>query len=317
MMPDNAPHQPHDKLFKSSFSDPAAAVGFLKTQVPPSLAARLDWGSLRVEAGSFIDDELRGTESDLLYRVGIQEERAYLYLLFEHQRLEDPWLAFRLLRYLVRIWEKYRRENPTARRLPAVIPVVLAQNAKPWGGSTHFHDLVAVPEELASEVLPRTPGFEYQLLQLAELPFDKILGTPLGVLTLRVLKGEKLKKLLDPLIWDETLWRHLSEDELRRLMYYIYLAGDVDKTGFTRKVRELHSPELRENAMTLAQQFRQEGRQEGRQEEGVRLLRRQLERRFGALPDWAQFRLTEGSLEDLDLWSERILDARIVEDVFA
>ena len=73
--------------------------------------------------------------------------------------------------------------------------------------------------------------------------------------------------------------------------------------------------------MTLAQQFRQEGIEEGiqkgRQEEGIRLLRRQLQRRFGELPAWVEVRLTEGTFDDLEQWSERILEATQIEDVFA
>ena len=34
-------------------------------------------------------------------------------------------MLFRLLAYMVRIWEAHLRTEPTATRLPAIIPVVL------------------------------------------------------------------------------------------------------------------------------------------------------------------------------------------------
>jgi len=65
------------------------------------------------------------------------------------------------------------------------------------------------------------------------------------------------------------------------------------------------------------QQGQQQGRQEGRQAEAVRLLQRQLTRRFGALPAWAEARLLQTDTETLESWAERLLEAPRLEDVFA
>ncbi len=47
------------------------------------------------------------------------------------------------------------------------------------------------------------------------------------------------------------------------------------------------------------------------------LLRRQLTRRFDALPAWAEQRLEQASRTELEAWAERVLDALTLEDVFA
>ena len=59
-----------------------------------------------------------------------------------------------------------------------------------------------------------------------------------------------------------------------------------------------------------------EGEQRGRQQEAVNLLRRQLTRRFGPLPDWAEQRLQGATLAELELWAERVLDAPTLEAVW-
>ena len=46
-------------------------------------------------------------------------------------------------------------------------------------------------------------------------------------------------------------------------------------------------------------------------------LYKQLQLKFGALADQYDTRLKEGSAEDLDLWTERVLFAETVEAVFA
>ncbi len=60
-----------------------------------------------------------------------------------------------------------------------------------------------------------------------------------------------------------------------------------------------------------------QGRQEGRLEGEIRLLLRQLRRRFGKLPGWTEERLRRASSGMLEIWSERILTASTLEEVFS
>jgi hypothetical protein len=50
-------HQPHDKLVKSTFSDPDNARAFLEGHLPRKLARRIDWKSLTLVSGSYIEPE--------------------------------------------------------------------------------------------------------------------------------------------------------------------------------------------------------------------------------------------------------------------
>lgn len=65
------------------------------------------------------------------------------------------------------------------------------------------------------------------------------------------------------------------------------------------------------------QQGLQLGLQQGVQEGEIRALRRQLARRFGELPAWAEEQLRDTPLERLELWSERLLEAVSLEAVFS
>jgi len=53
----------------------------------------------------------------------------------------------------------------------------------------------------------------------------------------------------------------------------------------------------------------------GRQEGELTVLRRQVERRFGAIPGWAEERLVSLSTADLEELSVRILEARSIVDL--
>ncbi|MBL8399988.1 MAG: DUF4351 domain-containing protein [Candidatus Accumulibacter sp.] len=64
------------------------------------------------------------------------------------------------------------------------------------------------------------------------------------------------------------------------------------------------------------QQGRQEGRQQGRQEGESALLQKQLERRFGTLPNWVHERLGQATPEQLETWGLDLLDAAGLDEVF-
>lgn len=78
--------------------------------------------------------------------------------------------------------------------------------------------------------------------------------------------------------------------------------------------RRLGKP-AEEATMTTAEKLEQKGRAEGRAE----LLARQLMLKFKLpeLPDAVQQRLRNASLDELELWAERILSASSLEEVLS
>jgi predicted transposase/invertase (TIGR01784 family) len=60
-------HNPHDALFKSVFGEPEHARGVLRSVVPSALGEVLDWSTLTLRPGSFVDEALRPRHTDLLF----------------------------------------------------------------------------------------------------------------------------------------------------------------------------------------------------------------------------------------------------------
>jgi predicted transposase YdaD len=60
----------------------------------------------------------------------------------------------------------------------------------------------------------------------------------------------------------------------------------------------------------------EKGRQEGRQEGEMVMLRRLLTRRFGLLPEGVEQRLHAATVQDLERWADRVLDAQRLDEVF-
>jgi hypothetical protein len=188
-----------------------------------------------------------------------------------------------LLRYLTRIWERCQRDQPGCKKLPVILPVVLSQNAEVWPIAPRLSSLLDIPEGLEAELAPYIPDFEYRHLQLADMAFEGIPGTASGILVLRVMKAERVGRLLDDWVWDEELMAGTPLELLQMVLRYL-VGAEVDKKGFTDRLHRLSEPETRAAAMTIAQQLRQEGHQEGRQEGRQEDILEALELRFERVP---------------------------------
>ena len=152
-------HQPHDRLFRAVFSDASEAAGLLQNALPDPLRHRFDWTTLSRREGTFIDEELRASEADLLYQIQHLEtgEPMSVYVLLEHQSSPERLMRLRLLRYCCRIWEADLRSDPDRHGLRPIIPVVFYQGSRGWAYSTEFADLF--PE--AVRAWPWVPRFAH------------------------------------------------------------------------------------------------------------------------------------------------------------
>jgi predicted transposase/invertase (TIGR01784 family) len=168
---------PHDALFKAVIGKPEHARGVLRAVVPPALAAALDWQSLTLRPGSFVDLALKEQHTDLLYSATWQDGGELLaYFLFEHLSAppKDGLMAYRLLRYQVRIWEDWLAAHPKAKSLPMIIPVVLYHGVTPWSEPRLFDALLDVPPGVRPAVAPYLIQFAYLLHDLSEISDDEL-----------------------------------------------------------------------------------------------------------------------------------------------
>ena len=162
-------HHPHDHFFRRMFGTAETASGYFLRVVPVALRPFVaDPGRMRLENVSFISEDLRGSQSDLLWRCNAGEGRwpVYIYVLFEHQRAPDPMMVVRLLFYIVKIWERHLAQGPASEsigRLPFILPLVLYQGQTPWNSPLFLRDLVEVPGE---ELRCFVPDFTYGLESL-------------------------------------------------------------------------------------------------------------------------------------------------------
>ena len=283
-MPEEPIHHPNDKLLKATFSNPDNARGFFEHYLPKQISNAVDWNSLRLESSTFVDPQFSAFESDLLFSLKLAQTDAFLYLLFEHQSSEDPRMALRLLSYILRIWERFAAAHPVPAKLPAILPIVLAQGKRAWKTAPRLEDLIDLPGEMADIIRPWQPTLVYHLLELVRIPYEKLAGTPEGILTLRALKVEPMDELLSDALWEETLLFAISDSALERMLRYV-LNADLNVSLLKERIKTIRSKPLQTRTMTLADQLRQEGLSEGQLRAFRIAVSRALEIRHGSCPE--------------------------------
>ncbi len=58
---------PHDRFFRYAMNNIDVARGLLKNNLSPSLVQRIDWDSLLLASGDFVDEEFQHRHSDVIY----------------------------------------------------------------------------------------------------------------------------------------------------------------------------------------------------------------------------------------------------------
>lgn len=268
---------PHDRFFKAMMSQPEVIQEFFHTHLPADLKQQLDFSSLHLQKESFLDDALRLSAVDLLYKATLKGEPGFFYILIEHASTPQRLLPFRLLKYMIAIMEHYLKTHKE-QRLPVVYPLVLYSGEKPYSYSLNLFDLFGPHKELAQRSLLGS----YQLVDLTQLSDEE----------LRPYQWFGATALLGKHIHDEDILPFLQHfmDVLRNLekrdkSWYIFTmisymveAGQVSsKDAFKETIRRLETVD-EEDLMTILDMFKpdiynhghakglEEGRQKGREE---------------------------------------------------
>jgi predicted transposase/invertase (TIGR01784 family) len=291
--------------------------------LPRTLVDRLDLDRLTRVPGSFVDSTLRWRHSDLLFTARLQGREAFVYVLVEHQSGTDPLMPFRMLRYLVRIWDRYLVEHPEATRLPAVIPLVVHHNRRQWSGPTDVRDLLDLDPEVAEAAREHLPQFRFLLDDLAVLDEQALRARPLTppvritLLLLKIAAGNP--RLADDLRrWADDLRAVLDRpggvEDFVALLTYIETVGEAPTDELHDLVAQL-GPEAEEAYVTTAEMLRAEGEARGEARGRAEALRQLLTLKFGPLPPAAADAVRTASTGQLETWTARVLTADTLDEV--
>lgn len=332
---------PHDALFTAVLGQPEHGASALRSVMPAMVGDALDWPTLARVPGSFVDPLLVPRHTDLLFTVAWRGGGdALVYVLYEHQSTPDPWMAFRILRYLTRIWEHWLTEHQESDWLPVILPVVLYHGEERWSAPISFEDMFRIPAAVRAAIAPHLVQFTYLLDHLSKVHDDQIRGrlmTASAKLVFASLKHARTRPDLLGILstWAATL-RELvrtrnGQETLDLVARYIYEVSDhVSHQELEALVGRVAGSTAEEIVMTAGERLIQEGKKRGIREgiqEGIQqgiqegergLLLRLLRRRFGNQVDAEiERRIATASAEQIATWADRVLSPATLSEVLA
>lgn len=318
----------HDHGYKLLFSHAEMVADLLRGFVREDWVEALDFSTLEKMGGSYIADDLRDREDDVIWRVRWGQEWLYIYLLIEFQSKVERFMAVRILSYLGLLYQDLiRMKQWTAdRRLPPVLPIVLYNGNKRWDA----------PEEIGELIVPVPGGLEryrpnlrYFLLDEGRFADSELASLQNLVAALFRMENSRTRQDVDSAIGALADWLQAPEQESLRRAFVVWLKR-VHLKGRVSDKELINLNNLQEVKSMLAERWveweeqwkregiqegRQEGRQEGKQEGESTLLLRQMTLRFGLLEETLRERIRTADAETLLQWGERILTAATAEEV--
>jgi hypothetical protein len=167
---DSKPQLRHDTFFKKSLSIPKLARQFLQMHLPAKLQKMLNFKTLTKQPDSFVETNLNKQITDVLFSCNtVDDQQIFIYLLCEHQSSPDYWMSMRLLKYMIAICENYREQNPDAKLLPLVYPLVFYNGTQTHNAPLNFHELFTHPD-IARNILRN----EYHLIDASKIDDEEL-----------------------------------------------------------------------------------------------------------------------------------------------
>jgi predicted transposase YdaD len=323
----------HDQSYRLIFSHREVVEELLQGFVHEEWVHKIDLDTLERHNGSYVSDDLQDREDDIIWRVRVQGQWIYIYLLIEFQSRVDPWMALRILVYTGLLYQDLIKTKVVTNEdlLPPIFPIVVYNGEHPWTANRELTDLI---EPYAKGLQAYCPSQRYFLLDEGRIPeaelkqADSTLAEIIRLESspepqaLRAIIGRLIKRLKDP-----------EYDSLRRA-----LVVWINRVVLNRLVPEETIPELTElqeidnmlaerveqwtekwkqqGMQQGVQQGMQQGVQQGMQQGESKILIRQIQKRFGSLPTWAKEKIEQATEAQIEHWAENILDAPTLEDVF-
>ena len=334
-----------DRSARWLFQDKENVRGLVEI-VAGELVELIDFSQLSQINRSFIPDNLREQESDLVFSVPSRSksetDELLIYILIEHQSTVDSTMGFRVLFYMIQIWDSQRREwesnnVPKSQwRFRSILPILFYTGEQRWNTPLTLNAIMDIPD-LFSRFVPK---FDILFLSVKETDESDLTKTdhPLGWL-LTVLQKEHANKevirtaLIEAMSHINALGAEQAQQRCRAISYLLLLIlhrrpAEEHEELSTLVDQHIEQPSDREEvgimAQTMAEHLIERGKAQGieqgieqgetraKQEALLKLIRFQ----FDSVPESVINQITLiQSHSRLDSLFERVLTAQTLDEI--
>lgn len=217
-------HQRHDTSYRYLLSSKKLFVELLRSFVTKGWIQGLNEEDVEEIPHSFILQDFKRQEANLVYRINLNGQDVVFYLLLEMQSSVDFRMPYRLLLYQVEIWryllqnEEDARSNRKTFQLPPIIPIVLYNGRQKWTAELQFRKLFANEGMFGSELL----NFEYLLIDVARYTEEHLLSLSNTIGAVFLLdQTEDQRQLLERLGKLVHTIQHMPEDSQQKFVAWM------------------------------------------------------------------------------------------------
>ncbi|MBF0463335.1 MAG: Rpn family recombination-promoting nuclease/putative transposase [Magnetococcales bacterium] len=329
----------HDLGYTKLFSHPRMIQDLVAGFIQEEWVAGLDFSTLEKVNPVYVTDDFRKRIDDLVWKIRWQGTDRWLliYLILEPQSTMDALMALRHALYELLLYQDLLQSGiiPAGQKFPPVAPIVLYNGKDRWTAARDVSDLI---EESPPGLEAYRPHMRYLLVDEHRYQHSDLVSMQNAVAALFRLEKSRSVADVRQVVRELILWLQDPQQQTLRRTFANWLSRILlprlskKNSAIPESIPEMN--ELEEVHAMLAetaegwtrewkqeglqqglQQGRQQGRQEGRQEEASKILLRQLTRRFGDLSAGVREKINAAGLDDLELWSDRVLDAHSLADV--
>lgn len=258
---------PHDKFFRSAMDDPRVAREFLEAHLPDIVKNKIDMTVLETCPETFVDEDLKLSQSDVVLKTSINQIFGLIYILVEHQSTIDHSMPLRLLKYMIKIWEHFQIQNGASSTLvyPVIVPLVFYTGKKEYNGKCAMWDLCGENAELMHTLLSNP----FSLIDVNTVP-DEELKKRLYSGTMEFVMRYQFRQHFDQQLLQiignlAQLTIDPKDNFLLKLLRYILIIDEKHDTvqSLLMTIHDNAPPSLRGNIMGLAEKIYHEGEEKG------------------------------------------------------
>ncbi len=154
----------HDTRYKKLFKNPILVEELLTSFVKEPFIKELDFSTLEKLDKSFVSDNFKNKESDMIYKIKFKDDYIYIFLLLEFQSSVDKKMPIRILRYICEFYEELQVD--TGKKYPAVFPIMLYNGDAKWTAETNIKDVIE--DSITSHFIP-----DFSYYKICENEFSK------------------------------------------------------------------------------------------------------------------------------------------------
>ncbi len=323
-------HKAHDHSYKLLFSEPEIIVDLLREFVCEAWVDELDFKTLEKVSGSYVSDDLRAREDDVIWRVKYRQSWIYVYLLIEFQSTVDRYIAVRIMTYMGLLYQDLIKTGQCLpdRRLPPVFPVVLYNGEKRWDAPACVQDLIV---RLPGGLEGYLPSLKYLILDEGAYEMEAL--TPLKNLVAAIFRLENAARQEDIIEVLANLIEWLSTPEQTRLRrsFNVWLnrvlqmpgelSPPVPKLNDLVEIKTMLSQRIpqwiREAEAKAEARGEARGELKGELKGEAKALLKLLKLKFGDIPVDVKQRVFIADKVQLDAWLERVLTADTLDELFS